>query len=118
MGGFLIALMNSFVSLSVKQLKQAVGIKAKIDRLQKQLSRILGTSANLQVGNVSRMRRRMSATARKKIAAVQRARWAKVKGNKQPVKASKKKRKISAAGLARIRAAQKARWAKIKARRK
>src|SRR5207249_12076579 len=55
--------------------------------------------------------RKMSAAARARIAAAQRARWAKVKGQRKVV-AIAPKRKISAAGLARIRAANKARWAK------
>ena len=58
-------------------------------------------------------RRTMSAAARRRIAAAQRARWAKVKGQKvAPIKAGK--RHISAAGRARIAAAARAGWAKIK----
>lgn len=53
----------------------------------------------------------MSAAGRARIAAAQRARWAKVKGIKL-VPSAPKKRKMSAAAIARIRAAQKARWAK------
>jgi len=62
----------------------------------------------------TRGRRSMSAAARAKIAASQRARWAKVKGQKGVSIAPK--RRISAAGLARIRAAQRARWAKVRAK--
>ena len=62
----------------------------------------------------ARGRRSMSAAARAKIAASQRARWAKVKGQK--VVSIAPKRRISAAGLARIRAAQRARWAKVRAK--
>jgi hypothetical protein len=59
----------------------------------------------------------MSAAARRKIAAAQRARWAKQKGQKVvPIKAGK--RHISAAGLARIRAAARARWARVRAGKK
>lgn len=70
----------------------------------------------------------MSAEARAKIAAAQKARWAKVNAAKakpaaKPVVADKvaakpAKKKISAEGIARIKAAQKARWAKIKAAKK
>jgi hypothetical protein len=56
--------------------------------------------------------RTMSAAGRARIAAAQRARWAKVKGRQAGKTAPVKKRKLSAAALARIRAAQKARWAK------
>ena len=53
----------------------------------------------------------MSAAGRARIAAAQRARWAKVKGRKI-VSIATRRRKLSTAAIARIRAAQKARWAK------
>jgi len=57
-------------------------------------------------------RKTMSPAARARIAAAQRARWAKVKNKKVvSISAGNKKRKMSAAAIARIRAAQKARWA-------
>ena len=60
----------------------------------------------------------MSAAGRRKIAAGQKARWAKVKGVKQtngakPVKV--KRRKMSPAARAKIAASARARWAKAKA---
>jgi histone H1/5 len=82
---------------------------------------------------VKRGPKTMSAEARAKIAAAQKARWAKVNAAKakptvKPVVADKvavktaavkpAKKKISAEGIARIKAAQKARWAKIKAAKK
>lgn len=70
--------------------------------------------------NVSRRGpRKMSAAARARIGAAQRARWAKVKGQSGPSKTttakSPRRRTISAAGRRRIAAAQKARWAKARA---
>src|SRR5438105_15346073 len=59
----------------------------------------------------------MSAAARARIAAAQRARWAKVKAQRKVVSIAPKRR-ISAAGLARIRAATRARWAKWRAAQK
>jgi hypothetical protein len=63
-------------------------------------------------------RRTMSASARKKIAAAQRARWAKVKGQQKVVpiaKSSKpRKRTMSPSARRKIAAAQRARWAKLK----
>ena len=53
----------------------------------------------------------MSAAGRARIAAAQRARWAKLKGQKGSSVAPKR-RKMSGAAIAKIRAAQKARWAK------
>src|ERR1700747_2068347 len=49
---------------------------------------------------------------RARIAAAQRTRWAKVKGENVVSIARGGRRKMSAAAIARIRAAQKARWAK------
>jgi hypothetical protein len=60
--------------------------------------------------------RTMSAAARARISASQKARWARARGQK--VVSIAPKRKISAAGLARIRAAQRARWAKLRAAKK
>jgi len=55
--------------------------------------------------------RRISTAGRARIAAAQRARWAKARGKVVSI-ASPRGRKLSAAALARIREAQKARWAK------
>jgi hypothetical protein len=63
-------------------------------------------------------RRTLSASARKKIAAAQKARWAKVKGRQKvvPIARSSKPRKRTMLPSARrkIAAAQRARWAKLK----
>ena len=61
--------------------------------------------------------RTMSAAARARISASQKARWARTRGQKVfPIKAAK--RRMSAAGLARIRAANRARWARVRAAKK
>ena len=63
--------------------------------------------------------RRLSAAARARIAAAQRARWAKVRaGGKGNVVTMPMKRKMSAAARKRIAAAQRARWAKVRAAKK
>jgi hypothetical protein len=61
-------------------------------------------------------RRTLSASARKKIAAAQRLRWAKVRAqNVVTIKGAKPvKRTMSAAARRKIAAAQRARWAKVK----
>jgi hypothetical protein len=66
--------------------------------------------------NHSAPRRTMSAAGRRKIAAAQRARWAKVKAkNVVPItKGSKPTRTMSASARRKIAAAQRARWAKVK----
>ncbi len=67
----------------------------------------------------AKARRTMSPSARKKIAAAQKARWARVKGRRNLVpiaRGKKSKRSISAAGRRKIAAAQRARWAKVRAK--
>ncbi len=91
-------------------------------RLEDELHRI--TTALVAFGNVymrgsqpkaavtTRKRLTISAAGRKRIAAAQRARWAKIKGQKIVSISSRKGRKMSPAARRRIVAAQKARWAK------
>jgi hypothetical protein len=64
--------------------------------------------------------RRLSAAARARIGAAQRARWAKVRASKTPSRngAAAPKRTMSAAARKRIAAAQRARWAKVRAGKK
>jgi hypothetical protein len=62
-------------------------------------------------------RRTISASGRKRIAAAQRARWAKVKAKNVVSIATKPKpakRTMSASARRKIAAAQRARWAKVK----
>jgi len=61
--------------------------------------------------------RKLSASARARIAAAQRARWAKVR-EKAKVVPIRGKRTLSAAARKKIAAAQRARWAKWKAGKK
>lgn len=65
--------------------------------------------------------RKLSASARARIAAAQRARWAKVRENKAAqakVVPIRRKRTLSAAARNKIAAAQRARWAKVRAGKK
>jgi hypothetical protein len=85
-------------------------------RLEDELHRV--AAAVTAFGNVymhgsrpARKERTISAAGRKRIAAAQRARWAKVKGQKV-VSISSRKRTMPPAARKRIAAAQKARWAK------
>jgi Skp family chaperone for outer membrane proteins len=80
-------------------------------RLSSQLERLNNALSALSVKGVSRRGRSISAAGRARIAAAQRARWAKAKGRVVSINANRK-RKLSGAALARIRAAQKERWAK------
>ncbi len=69
--------------------------------------------SGLNSTRVSHGPRKMSAAARARISASQKARWARTRG--KVVSIAKRKRHISAAGLARIRAATRARWARWRA---
>jgi hypothetical protein len=103
----------SIQSLTSTQLRQAADIKEKIAALDKQLSQILGSTT--KPAAAPKKKGGMSAAGRAKVAAAQRARWAKIKAAK-PVKPVKKARnKMSAAAKAKLSALAKARWAKIKA---
>jgi hypothetical protein len=77
---------------------------AQLERLNHALSVLIGTSNH-------RARRTISAAGRARIAAAQRARWAKSKGHKVVSIAARKGHKMSAAARKRVVAAQKARWA-------
>jgi hypothetical protein len=80
------------------------------------LQRLVGRNGSVAAPNGSRPRRNMSASARNRIAAAQRARWA--KWHKQHGQAAKVNfkarvtRTFSAATRRRMAAAQRARWGK------
>ena len=80
--------------------------------LTSQLEGLNGALLALKRTRKSGLHKGISADGRARIAAAQRARWAKAKGAKVVSIASRKRRKMSAAAVARIRSAQKARWAK------
>jgi hypothetical protein len=62
--------------------------------------------------------RKLSAAGRKRIAAAQRARWAKIRSAKQNIVTMPTRRTMSAAARKKIAAAQRARWAKVRAQSK
>jgi len=98
-------------NLSADDLRRAATIRDEIDRLSGELAGILdGTRPTVQ-----EKRRTMSAVGRARIAAAQRARWARLNGEKTPANEHKPRRKFSAAARAKIAAAARARWAKAKA---
>jgi hypothetical protein len=104
--------MNSISSLTAQQFRRAAAIKEQIDALENELGKIFGGDG---APAVSGGKRTMSASARARIAAAQKARWAKVKGKKAAKPAGAGRRKMSPAARAKIAAAAKARWAKAKA---
>lgn len=131
--------MSSIHDLSVQQLRQAADLKEKIQGLEKELSRLFGSTTQAVVTPVAakapKKKGGMSAAGRARLVAAQKARWAKINaakaaaakpvvpvvaGVKPATKAvvAKKKFTMSAAAKAKISAAAKARWAKIKAAKK
>ena len=119
----------NLTDVSTDQLRSALQIKEQIESLEQQLNSLLSGSARIQSSTHPSSRRNgrrtMSASARARIAAAQRARWAKLKRNSSKIQSSKnpsiragKPRRMSAAGRARIIAATKARWARFHAARK
>lgn len=112
---------------SITALKRAIDIAEQIEKLQSQLTALVGGNSPVVSARPAatgapaparRGKRTMSPEAREKIAAAQRARWAKSKGAaKAPTpapaaaKPAKKKGGLTPAGRAKLAAAMKARWA-------
>jgi hypothetical protein len=98
---------RSDLAIEMKQLDQAITA----------LSKVSG-GGNSQKHSSQGPKRILSAAARRKIAAAQRARWAKVRGNGNQNIVSMPRKTMSAAARRKIAAAQRARWAKVKAAQK
>jgi hypothetical protein len=108
----------NLLDLTISQLKRAAAIKEQIDALNKELGSILSVSTNSGPG--SKKKRSMSYSARKRIAAAQRARWAKVQVAKPATRsvepaAQSKKKTVSRATKAKLSAKLKAYWKAKKA---
>jgi hypothetical protein len=105
---------SNLSELSVSQLKRAVQIKEQIEKLESELSSLLGSSSSRQAAPT---KGGMSEATKAKLRAAAKARWAKVNSGKSAGSkaAAPKKSKMSAAARAKISAAAKARWAKAKA---
>jgi len=97
-------------------------LKSEQDRLTRELQGIGAALAAFgsAYGKQIRHGNGMSAAGKARIAAAQRARWAKVKAKngKPKVAAMPKRRRLSVAARRKIAAAQRARWAKVKATKK
>ena len=95
-------------------------LKAERDKASQQVNALdtaIRALSGMNSTGATRGRRTMSAAARARISASQKARWARARGQKV-VSIGPKRRRISAAGLARIRAATRARWARWRAAKK
>ena len=71
--------MNSILSLSSSQLTRAAGIKKKIEKLNAELNSIIGSPGAVKTGKA---KRGMSVAGRARVAAAQKARWAKIRAAK------------------------------------
>ena len=124
--------LKQYVALRQSLLAEKSKLEARLGSINHALSSVgkAAPAAKTAATPVVKAKKKISAAGRARIAAAQKARWAKIKAKAAPaakakavakvaIKPAKKARKkISAAGLARIVAAQKARWAKIKAAKK
>jgi hypothetical protein len=105
--------------LTVNQLKRAAAIKEQLESLNKELRNILGVPTNS--GPVPKTNRTMSASAKRKIAAAQRARWANLPRAKPAARSATpaaKKKSMSAAARAKLSTKLKAFWRAKKAGKK
>ena len=104
-------------NISIEQLKQAIAIKENLATLEQKLAKLTAGKAipTLQAP-AKNARKGISKAGRARIAAAQKARWAKVKSSAAApaAKPAGKKRKLSPEGRARIVAALKKRWASKK----
>ena len=121
---------NSFWDHPIATIEKAIGLRKQIEALQASLAGILGgakqhvsahLSAPVGAQRVDGRKGKRSPAARAKMAAAQKARWAKKRGASVETapaaaaeKAPKKKRTMSPEARAKIAAAQRARWAKQK----
>ena len=105
--------MSNFLHLSASQLRAAAHIKDQIEAMMKELADIFTTGYPTPAPIIATKKRTMSAAGRARVAAAQKARWAKVKKPKAIAKTAKKG--MNAAAKAKLSALAKARWAKLKA---
>jgi hypothetical protein len=82
----------------------------ELGRLEAAVSALSGIGSNSI--KTTRTRRKMSASARRRISLAQKARWAKRNSGRAGVP----KRYVSAASRRKMAAAQRARWAKVRAK--
>ena len=99
--------------------------QSELEKLERAISTIEGLTGRDSgaTANGTRPKRTMSASARRRIARAQKARWAKFRNKSQsatakPIPIGGAKRRLSAEGRKKIAAAAKARWARVKAQQK
>jgi len=103
------------MNLSLRSLEEAVAIRRQIEQLESRL-RALFRIAPSSSSDTSTARRTMSAAARARIAAAQRARWVKQKASSAATAETseqkpRRKGELTAAGRKKLSDLMKARWA-------
>jgi|HubBroStandDraft_6_1064221.scaffolds.fasta_scaffold403438_2 hypothetical protein len=108
---------TSQLQRALKTQRTIESLQSRIDSLTNKLSKILGGGGNgIASPFISpKGKRKVSAAGRVRMAAAQKARWAKLNGKGIEKPAKKGRRKMSAAAKAKISAAAKLRWKKAKA---
>jgi hypothetical protein len=106
---YLCATLKVTTMITLRRLEEAVDIRRQMDVLEKRLAEILETSILGVRGQEGR--KRMSPSARAKISAAAKLRWAKMRG--AGITTSKKTNKsgLTPAGRRRLSRLMKARWA-------
>ncbi len=109
--------MINLKDLTTSHLNRIIALKEKIESLEAEITSIVNGGGETPAPVEKVKRRRMSAAARKRIAAGARARWARLKSKTEetPLVSAKKDRRRSPAVRAKLSAAAKARWAKARA---
>lgn len=115
--------MNADIKQYLKLKAALLNEKSRIEARLAEIAKVLNGDVGVTAAPTGKRggRRTFSAATKAKMAAAQKARWAKLKGGATPAAATvsapvpKKKRRLSAAGKAAIIAATKARWAKVAA---
>src|ERR1039458_9136196 len=71
--------METFTTLTPRQLRRAADVKERIDALEKELGQLLGALAPAPAATATRKRKKISAAGIARMRAAQRARWAAVR---------------------------------------
>jgi hypothetical protein len=108
---------SSVITLSPQQLRRAADLKERIDSLQGELLRVLGSSAPASLGAAPPQKKRtLSKAAIARIRAGAKARWARIRASNNRAGAARlPKKRMSAAAKARLSAIARERWRKAKA---
>ncbi len=100
------------MNITSQDLRRAADLKERIEALQSELSALL---AGTEPAPQRRGKKGMSAAGRARIAAAQRARWARLKTTTNGAAMPKRRRTMSAAAKAKLAQVARARWRKAKA---